>query len=52
MGYKDENRKHALGISGKPKYKCPHCKTGLNIPKKMFVVVCSKCKKTITEDEY
>lgn len=51
MAYCDENIHHRQGISGEPKYKCPHCKNGLNISKPMFMVVCSKCKKIIKKEE-
>jgi DNA-directed RNA polymerase subunit RPC12/RpoP len=51
MGYKNENIKHRQGIGGKPKYSCPNCGHGLIIPKPVFMVVCSKCKKAITQDE-
>jgi len=46
MGYKDENIKHRQGISGEPKYKCPHCKKGLSINKIPFMMICSRCKKS------
>ena len=51
MGYKDENIKHRLGIKGQPKFQCPKCKNGLDIDKPKFIVVCSKCKSVIEQDE-
>jgi ribosomal protein L37AE/L43A len=46
MGYKNENLKHRMGISGKPKYQCPHCKKALQINKVPFMLICSSCNKT------
>lgn len=51
MGYKNENIKHAQGIKEQSKYQCPKCKNGLAIDKPKFIVVCSKCKKIIEENE-
>jgi len=51
MGYKNENIKHRQGIANKPKHQCPKCKNGLQIDKPKFIVVCSKCKTLIKEDE-
>ena len=50
MGYKDENIKHRMGIEGKPKYSCPHCKKGLSISKVPFMLICSMCKGIVKED--
>ena len=50
MGYKDENLKHRMGIEGKPKYQCPHCKKGLSINKPPFMLICNGCKGIVKED--
>jgi hypothetical protein len=47
----NENKKHRLGVAGSPKYTCPKCNNGLNIDKPKFLVVCSKCKAVIEQDE-
>lgn len=50
MGYKDENKKHRLGINfSSPKYKCPVCKEGIKI--KATFITCSGCKSVIEGDE-
>ena len=51
MGYKDENLKHRMGIGGQPRYKCPHCKKGLNITKIPFMLICGKCKKCVKGEQ-
>lgn len=51
MGYKNENLKHRQGFASKPKYTCPHCKNGLNIPKPVFMTICSSCKKTVKGED-
>lgn len=46
MGYKDENKKHRLGINlSLPRYRCPNCKEGIET--KATFVTCKKCKTVI-----
>ena len=44
MGYKDENLNDRMGIEGRPKYQCPHCKKALRISKPPFMLICNGCK--------
>jgi hypothetical protein len=51
MGYKDENLKHRQGFNSEPKYRCPHCKKGLEISEPKFLMVCGRCKKIIKKED-
>ena len=39
-----------MGIEGKPKYQCPHCKKALSISKVPFMLICNGCNGIVKED--
>lgn len=51
MGYKDENIKHRQPFGMKPRFSCPNCNTGFDIPKIPFMISCKKCKKNVMGDD-